>query len=90
MSINNETLVSFFLSSSLSDFISFNLKYTILTNIDVDFEFNFVLLVNLYRGQSTREGTVLVYYAKQWVAVCDTAFGYEEAAVACRMLGFKG
>ena len=42
-------------------------------------------------GRDNKEqGRLLVYYDDRWGAVCDDGFGWEEADVACRQLGFPG
>jgi len=48
--------------------------------------------VRLVSGNNTSlwYGRVEIYYVGRWGAVCDTGWGYEEANVVCRQLGFSG
>eukprot|EP00058_Branchiostoma_floridae_P007724 XP_002593212.1 hypothetical protein BRAFLDRAFT_120140 [Branchiostoma floridae] len=45
--------------------------------------------VRLRGGNSYSYGRVEVYYNGQWGTVCDHEFGWEEARVVCRELGFS-
>lgn len=44
--------------------------------------------VQLFGGQSSRDGYVLVYYESQWGTICDDGWSVNDAAVVCRMLGY--
>ncbi|XP_065890349.1 scavenger receptor cysteine-rich type 1 protein M160-like isoform X4 [Dysidea avara] len=48
--------------------------------------------VRLVSGNNTSlwYGRVEIFYNGSWGAVCDTGWGYEEANVVCRQLGFSG
>lgn len=35
------------------------------------------------------EGTIQIFYNGTWGTICDDYWGYSEAVVACRMLGFS-
>ena len=35
------------------------------------------------------EGTIQIFYNGSWGTICDDYWGYSEAVVACRMLGFS-
>ena len=37
---------------------------------------------------SENEGTVEIFYNGTWGSVCDDYWGFEEARVVCKMLGF--
>ena len=37
---------------------------------------------------SENEGTVEIHYNGTWGSVCDDYWGFEEARVVCKMLGF--
>lgn len=41
-------------------------------------------------GSSSRSGRLEVYYNDQWGTVCNDNFGYSDAKVACRQLGYSG
>ncbi len=44
--------------------------------------------IRLAGGNNPREGRVEVCYYNQWGTVCDDAFGFFEAKVICKQLGF--
>ena len=45
--------------------------------------------IRLVGGSVSREGRVEVCYSNQWGTVCDDSFGFSEAAVVCRQLGYS-
>ena len=45
--------------------------------------------IRLIGGQTVREGTVEICLKGTWGSVCDTNWGYEEAEVVCRGLGYS-
>ena len=44
--------------------------------------------VRLIGGRSEFEGTVEICLSNAWGSVCDNYWGYEDAEVVCRQLGF--
>ena len=59
------------------------LKYCLFYIIESD-NITFIRLVG---GHAPNKGRLEVYYG-QWGTVCDDGFGYEEAHIVCRKLGF--
>lgn len=47
-----------------------------------------VRLVDSSGRTNTIRGTVEIFHNNTWGTVCDDLFGYEEARVVCRMLGW--
>ena len=45
--------------------------------------------IRLFGGQNELEGTVELCLEGTWGSVCDDGWGYYEARVACRNLGFS-
>ena len=43
--------------------------------------------IRLVGGRNEYEGRIEVQYQGQWGTVCDDSFGFEDAHVACRMMG---
>ena len=48
------------------------------------------LTIRLIGSDFSHEGTVEVYYQRQWGTICDDHWGLREATVVCRMLNFTG
>ena len=40
-------------------------------------------------GGNDNSGRLEVYHEGQWGSVCSDQFGYQEATVACRMMGYS-
>ena len=45
--------------------------------------------IRLIGGQIAQEGTVEICVNGTWGSVCDDGWGYEEAEVVCRELGYS-
>ncbi|VDH95006.1 Hypothetical predicted protein [Mytilus galloprovincialis] len=45
--------------------------------------------LRLVDGSHSREGRLEIYHSGVWGSVCDDNFGYPDASVACRQLGFR-
>ena len=46
------------------------------------------MAVRLVDGNHTYEGRVEIYHSNQWGTICDDWWGFEEAVVVCRQLGY--
>ncbi|KAJ8311395.1 hypothetical protein KUTeg_010750 [Tegillarca granosa] len=46
--------------------------------------------IRLVGGNNFYEGRVEIYHSGHWGTICDDSFGFNEADVVCKMLGFKG
>ena len=46
------------------------------------------LVVHLVNGNVPSEGRVEIFHSNQWGTVCDDSWGFEEAVVVCRQLGY--
>ena len=46
--------------------------------------------IRLQRGTYSNQGLVEVYCNGEWGTICDDSFGYNEARVVCRQLGYNG
>ena len=45
--------------------------------------------IRLQRGTYSNQGLVEVYCNGEWGTICDDNFGYNEAIVVCRQLGYN-
>ena len=45
--------------------------------------------LRLQRGAYSNQGLVEVYCNGEWGTICDDSFGYSEARVVCRQLGYN-
>ena len=45
--------------------------------------------IHLVDGETCLEGRVEVRYNDEWRPICDDQFDHLDAAVVCRMLGFR-
>ena len=45
--------------------------------------------IRLQRGTYSNQGLVEVYCNGEWGTICDDSFGYNEARVVCRQLGYN-
>ena len=46
--------------------------------------------VHLVNGTTAYEGRVEICYGGVWGSVCDSGWGYRDAAIVCLQLGYQG
>ena len=46
--------------------------------------------IRLVGGQTALDGSVEICQDELWIPVCDDSWGYREAKVVCRQLGYNG
>ena len=75
---------------SYSTYVHSIISYIILTCLYAENNFTSPLQLRLVGGNDNLEGRIEILYYGIWGFVCYRSFGFNDANVACRQLGFPG